>query len=155
MTIRKVQQNDYDKLVLLYRSFFKTHNIFQKSAAEIKNYLKAQAKENKLIVYEDKGIINGALYLVSFGQNADGSHKLWKFRHFAFKTDSIASKLLAEAEKMISKESLTSKIELTIAESEPGRDFYKANGYVQEASLSNHYRWGETCYVLGKSFPKK
>src|SRR3989344_6866372 len=132
MGIRKLQQNDFDKLVLLYRSFFKTHNIFQKSPDEIKDYLKAQAKENKLIVYEEKDSITGALYLVNFGQNANGSHKLWKFRHFAFKTDSIASKLLMEAERIIGKDSLTSKIELTIAESEHGRDFYKANGYVQE-----------------------
>ncbi len=152
MAIRKGKVSDYYELVNLYRSFFKTHNIFQQSDKKIISYLKEQSKENELLVYDEKGSILGALYPVNLGQNADGTHKLWKFRHFAFYSDDIAEKLLEEAEKKVRKSSKTSKIELTIAETEQGIGFYKAHGYKKEAALRNHYRWGETCFTLSKSF---
>ncbi len=154
MIIRIVQEKDFVKLAKLYRSFFSAHNIFQKPSKEVVRYLKEQSQENDLIVYEEKGSLKGALYLVNFGQNADGSHKLWKFRHFAFEAEDIASQLLDEAEKRVKKASKTLKIELTIAESEKGINFYKSRRYKQEGVLSNHYRWGESCYVLSKSFSK-
>ena len=153
MTIREVQEKDYGKLIKLFKGFFKTHNIFQKANEEMIEYLKEQSKENKLIILEEDSI-KGALFLVNFGQNSDGSHKLWKFRHFAFDSEETASKLLKEAEDKIKKSSKTAKIELTIAENERGIDFYKAKGYVQEARLTNHYRWGENCFILSKSFKK-
>jgi ribosomal protein S18 acetylase RimI-like enzyme len=152
MTIRNVQEADYGNLVRLYKSFFKTHNIFQQPDDKIMSYLKEQSQKNDLIVYDENGSLKGALYLVNFGQNADGSHKLWKFRHFAFENEMIASQLLDEAEKRIKDASQTSKVELTIAETEEGIEFYKSKGYEQEGALSNHYRWGETCYILSKSF---
>ena len=152
MVIRTVQYQDFEKLVELYKSFFKTHNKFQQSDDQITNYLKEQSKENELIVYEDDGSIKGALFLVNVGQSADGTHKLWKFRHFAFEYEDIASQLLDEAVKRVKESSQTSKIELTISESEKGIDFYKSRGYGQEGALSNHYRWNETCFILSKSF---
>ncbi len=148
--IRPVQEKDYEKLVPLFKKFFPVHNQFQKTKEDIISYLKGQAKDNELIVYDDKGI-KGALFLVSFGQSSDGSHKLWKFRHFAFENEDIGSKLLKEAEKIIKQKSKTVKIELTIAETEPGKGFYLENGYKQEAALTNHYRWNETTFVLSKS----
>lgn len=154
MTIRNAQEKDFTKLAELYGSFFRAHNIFKKSKNEIVKYLKAQAKENELVVYDGQGTLQGALYLVNFGQNAEDSHKLWKFRHFAFKSVNTASRLLDEAEKRVKKVSKTAKIELTIAETEEGISFYKSKGYQQEGALSNHYRWGETCYILSKSLSK-
>ena len=82
MVIRMVEERDFEKLVELYKSFFKTHNKFQQSNEEVVLYLKEQSQENELIVFDDNGSLRGALFLVNFGQNADGSHKLWKFRHF-------------------------------------------------------------------------
>mgnify|MGYP001618150650 CR=1 FL=1 len=154
MVIRNVKDEDFEKLVGLYKSFFTTHNRFQQADNEIVEYLKEQSQENDLIVYDEDGSLKGALYLVNSGQNTDGSHKLWKFRHFAFKSEDIASQLLVEAEKRVKESSDTSKIELTIAETEEGIDFYKSKGYKQEGALSNHYRWGEICYILSKSFSK-
>ena len=154
MTIRNIQDEDFEKLVGLYKSFFSTHNRFQQSNEKIISYLKEQSEKYDLIVYDENGSLKGALYLVNFGQNADGSHKLWKFRHFAFESKDIASQLLDEAEKRVKESSDTSKIELTIAETEEGIDFYKLKGYEPEGALLNHYRWGETCYVLSKYFFK-
>ena len=136
MTIRIVQEKDFVKLVGLYRSFFSAHNIFQKQSKEIVQYLKEQSQENDLIVYEEKGSLRGALFLVNFGQNADGSHKLWKFRHFAFESEDIASQLLDEAEKRVKKASKTSKIELSIAETEKGIKFYKSKTFLYSLFLS-------------------
>ncbi len=151
--IRDVSEADYISLVELYKNFFSKHNIFQKNNEEIISYLKEQAEKDQLLVYEEESKIKGAMYLVKTKETADGSHKVWKFRHFAFENEDIAKKLLNEGEKRIKEQSQTSKIELTIAESEPGIEFYKKNGYEQEGALKNHYRWGEICFVLGKSFP--
>lgn len=90
--------------------------------------------------------------MVNSSQSPDGIHRLWKLRHFAFESERVASELLDEAEKMVMVSSNTSKIEIYFAESEKGMDFLISKGYRQEAALSNHYRWGEICYVLSKSF---
>ena len=152
MPIRPVKNPDFKKLILLYSHFFKKHTIFQQSAKRIIGYLKEQAKKDTLLVYDEKGKIGGALFLVQAGQNADGTHKIWKLRHFAFENNEIALQLLKEAEKRIKKSSKTAKVEVTIAETEKRIDFYKKNGYKQEGILENHYRYGERCYILGKSF---
>jgi len=151
MAIRNVQETDYVGLLALFKRFFPVHNRFQQDDGAIVKYLKKQASENELIVYDDSGI-KGALFLVKAGENKEGSHKIWKFRHFAFDNEQVASELLVEAEKRVKESSETSKIELTIAENEEGIDFYKDNGYEEEAALKNHYRWGETCFVFAKSF---
>ncbi len=148
--IRTAQEKDYEGLVKLFKKFFPVHNRFQQSNEEIISYLKEQASKNELVVYDDNGI-KGALFLVNFGQSSDKTHKLWKFRHFAFETENIGSQLLTEAEKIIKQKSKTIKIELTIAETEPGKEFYEKNNYKQEAELTNHYRFGETCFILAKS----
>ncbi|MBT4577184.1 hypothetical protein HOM13_00490 [Candidatus Woesearchaeota archaeon] len=152
MAIRGIQNEDFEKLVRLYKSFFNTHNIFQKSEKEIIDYLKEQSEENALIVYDETNSIVGALFLVNFGQNENGSHKLWKFRHFAFQTKEVAQDLLEEAEKIVKNSSETSKIELTLAESEKEIEFYKSNKYILEGTLSNHYRPAEACFILSKCF---
>jgi len=146
MTIRNVQEQDYEKLVSLYKEFFPTHDIFQKEDNEIITYLK-NVKETFLVDDE----LKGALILVMIGQNKEGTHKRWKFRHFAFKDEVVGKELLVEAEKRVKENSETCKIELNIAETEPGKEFYLNNGYEQEAALKNHYRQGETCFILGKS----
>ena len=151
---KKLFNGDYKQLAELYRSFFSTHTIFQKGDREIITYLQEQAKEHELILMEEEHKIIGALFLVLEGKNADGTHTRWKFRHFAFKSDTVALRLLKEAEKRVQNSSATAKIELTIAETEKGQTFYLRNGYKKEGILKNHYRWGESCLVLGKSLSK-
>ena len=152
MAIRNANSSDYMKLVELYRSFFSIHNIFQKPNSQVIAYLKKQSDKNELLVYDDNGRIKGALFIVNIGQNEDGSHKLWKFRHFAYLTDEIGKELLDVAEKRVRMSSETAKIELNCAESEEGIDIYEANGYELEGTLKNHYRFGEKCFVFSKSF---
>lgn len=133
---------DYQKLAELYKEFFPTHNIFQKD--NVIDYLKEQAEKDQLLTNE-----NAALFLVNL---QSGEHQRWKFRHFAFTDETAAKDLLEQAENLIKEKSKTAKVELTIAESEQKINFYKNNGYQEEGKLTNHYRWGETCFVLGKSF---
>lgn len=154
MVVRKGKDNDVKKLVKIYQNFFPTHNIFSGSDKKIILYLKQQVKEHTLLVFEDYArVIKGALFLVNFGKSADATHMLWKFRHFSFETERIALQLLLDAEKRVQKASKTGKIELTIAENEQGLDFYKSQKYTVEGRLSHHYRYGETCFILAKSFP--
>ena len=155
MAVRKATEQDYEGLANLYKSFFKEHNVFHQDAGKIALYLKGEAKKNELLAYDEKGSIKGAVFIVREGQTPDGLHKRWKFRHFAFGSEKAASALLEEAEKAVKKSSKTAKIELTVAETEKGIEFYRSKGYEQEGVLKNHYRWGESCFVLSKSFQNK
>lgn len=154
MSIRKAREKEFPAIADICTSFFKVHNIFQQQRKRVISYLKEQAKENSLFVSEQGGSINGFLILVNTGSDILKKHKIWKFRHFVYNSEKTALELLTYAENQIKKSSATAKIELTIAENEPGIAFYKARGYTQEAALQNHYRWGETCFILSKSFHK-
>jgi len=149
MGIRVATEEDFGQIAALYANFFKTHDIFQKLKEVIVNYIREEAQKNELLVCEEDGLIKGALFLVGLGKGS--GHRRWKFRHFAFETEKIAELLLDEAERRVKETTGTAKIELTIAETEEGIDFYKQHGYQQEGILKNHYRWGESCFVLGKS----
>lgn len=149
MAIREVREQDYQKLVRLYKQFFPVHNVFQKDQKSVISYLREEAVEREAFLVDSK--LNGALIIVLV--KVEDSHARWKFRHFAFKNEKVGKALLKEAEKRIKTGFKTNKIELNIAESEPGKEFYLKNGYEQEGALKNHYRLGETCYVLGKSLP--
>tara|TARA_Y100000310_G_C20704331_1_gene833686 strand:- start:14057 stop:14527 length:471 start_codon:yes stop_codon:yes gene_type:complete len=150
--IRPIQDSDYQQLADLYKAFFQTHNIFSQDQAIIENYLRKESLEREdFLIFEEGGDIKGAIIIVLLGKSSDNTHSRWKFRHFAFETEAIALDLLEYAEEIIKQTSQTCKIELTIAENEEGIEFYKNNGYEQEAMLRNHYRWDETCFILGKS----
>ena len=153
MKVRLVKSIDYPALAKIYHAFFPVHDIFRSHHRKVIQYLKNQAKAHSFLVAEDNHHIVGAVFLVLEGQNA--SHKRWKFRHFAFKSDTVALELLKEAERKVSSKSKTAKIELTIAQNERGRSFYLKQGYLVEGVLKNHYRWKETCYALGKSLVKR
>lgn len=152
MPIRRAEEEDFEQLTSLYRSFFETHDKFQREKDIVIQYLRKESLEHELYVYDEDSMVKGALILVNTGVNKDGSHKRWKFRHVAFETEPIAESLLGFAEERVKEESSTGKVELNIAETEEALDFYKKWGYKQEGALSNHFRFGETCFVLGKSF---
>ena len=148
MAISQIHKDDVSKVIPLFKEHFKTHNIFSKPDEEITVYLENLIETCPLFAGE-----NCALFIVKKGGN--DSHGIWKFRHFAFNEDDEAVALLAFAEKYISEQLPTSKIELTIAQTEPGHDFFLKCGYTQEGALENHYRWGETCFILSKSIKNK
>lgn len=150
--IRQANERDFEAIITLCKSFFRIHNLFYQNQKKVIAYLKKQVEENQMFLCEDNGKITGVLILVKTGQDSAGKHTVWKFRHFAYSSEKAATTLLAEAERKVQKASKTAKIELTIAENERGRDLFKANGYQQEGALRNHYRPGETCYIISKSF---
>lgn len=154
MAIRHAQPGDYETIAGLYKDFFTVHNIFQGERGRIVAYLDETHNRHPLLVCDEEDSITGALFLVRKGTKDQSSHLRWKFRHFAFVDEAAAQSLLEAAEEEVKEASATAKIEITIAENEPALDFYKANGYEQEGALTNHFRWGETCYILSKSFDK-
>ncbi len=153
MPIRLVEEKDYLQLASLYSAFFKVHTIFQREQDIVVAYLRKEAIEREILIYEEGNLIKGALILVKAGTNRDGSHQRWKFRHIAFESERIGQELIREAETRIIHEATTAKVELTIAESEEGISFYEKQGYKKEGVLMHHYRWGEKCFVFGKSLP--
>jgi len=62
MIIRTALKTDFVKVAELYHFFLSTHNIFQKSNQEVVKYLKEQAQENDLLIYEENGALKGALF---------------------------------------------------------------------------------------------
>jgi hypothetical protein len=152
MGIRNGNEEDIRQLVSLFSDFFSTHDKFQRNPEIVKAYIMKEFLEHDLVVYDDEGILKGALFLVKLGESSNRDHKRWRFRHFAFESERIANELLSEAERRVKLNSKTAKVELNITESEEGIDFYKKRGYEQEGILQNHFRWGEVCFVLGKGF---
>lgn len=151
MAIRNAKKGDFENIMGLYKVFFLEHNIFVKSDDEVMQYLEEQAIRNGLFVYEDQDEIKGAFFLVQKGQDDDGSHKLWKFRHFAFTDEIIGKELLDFAENIVREGSDTAKVENTIAETEDSLEFFKTHGYELEGTLKDHYRWHEACFIFSKS----
>lgn len=152
MAVIRPEEKDFAKIAKLFKDFFRTHNIFSQPEEKVVEYIKEQAEQHELIADPE---FRGAMFIVMKGESADKKHKIWKFRHFAFTDEITGKELLEEAEKIISGKSETAKIELTIAETEEGKDFYIKNGYKEEGALLNHYRWGETCFILGKSIQNR
>lgn len=140
---------DLNSLAKFYKYYFKTHTLFQQTESKIVAYLRKAVKEHTFIAVHDGNKIAGAVFIVLEGK--DGTHSRWKFRHLAFTNTDVGRILLEEAEKCVRQKSVTAKIELTLAETEPNRQFFLKNGYKQEGVLKNHYRWDEKCFVLGKS----
>jgi hypothetical protein len=145
MAVRTVTEEDFGKLIELYKEFFPTHNRFSQNEDIIKAYL-----HKELLEQDDFLITEGAALIVIITKCND-THSRAKFRHFAWKNEEAATELLQEAESRVRKSAETVKIELTLSESEE-IEFYKKNGYVVEGELKDHYRAGEVCFILGKSF---
>ncbi len=156
MYISKAEPKQIPKLIVLFRSFYPKHNIFHQEMPIITEYLSKQAQQNLFLTVQEEGEkdevhTTAATVIIKTDVSADQKHTRWKFCHFAFNNPEAGLALLKECEQYVHKQSLTAKIELKVAESESHVNFYKEHGYHEEAALRNHYRWGETCFVLGKS----
>jgi hypothetical protein len=154
MTIQQVVPENYESLIKLLKDFFPVHNRFKKSDEDIKSYLENVANRCDFLVNVVDEEVKACTVLVKIDQNAEGTHKVWKFMHLAYSDEESAKELLAHAEELIQTKSETAKIELRIAENEPCLDFLKSQGYEQEGELKNHYRWNETCFILSKSIQR-
>ncbi len=139
------------QLSALFTKFFETHNIFSQSETEIHEYIHKLSAEFPLVLLQTDSEVLGAAFIIQTGSNSEGTHTRSKFRHLAFTNEQIASQILTACESYIATQSQTQKIELTIAQTEKHIDIYEQNGYKKEAELTNHYRWGETCFIFGKS----
>lgn len=161
MAIEKLTSEKLPMVVDLLKSFYPEHNIFGKDDNEIVEYLaslmgKAQYQgimsEVPMYAYFDGEDVKGFLALIHENGTLDGKHRVWKYRHLAFNDDDVGKELVTFAEQQIMDMSATAKVELTISETEAGHALYCDLNYEEEGKLDNHYRWGETTYVLSKSF---
>ena len=122
--IRPVEEKDFVKLVRLYKEFFPVHDVFSLSEDVVESYLRKEMLEREAFFVDDS--LRGAVVLVKL---SSGSHTRWKFRHFAFQDDSVGEELLKKCEDFVRAFSPTAKVELTIASSEQGKEFFLSNGY--------------------------
>jgi len=150
--IRKVQDTDYEQIVSLLQTHYPTHNRFSNSTPhEIIGYL-LTIKDESYVYVTDEQIVGYAI-LVQNKQNS--THSIFKYRHLAFTTETVGQELVAYCETQAMEFSETAKIELTIAENETDIQLYENMGYEKEATLSNHYRMDEDCYVYSKTLMRE
>ena len=149
MEIRQAKKQDLKGLIEVYKEVFTVHNIFTKSEEDILKYWEAVKAEpdDFIVAVEDGKIVGGCLVLM---KSFEG-HTLARIKHLAvseaYQTKGTGKALMEKAEEMIG----TAKIEIHVAESEKEAiAFYEKLGYKQEGVLSDHFRKGENCYVLGK-----
>jgi len=150
--LRSGPPSDFSGVIELFGEFFSTHDIFRHiSNSSVWRYVQESSLQYPLLIVEEDGNVQAAMYLVRTEEDRDKTHSRWKFRHFAWRSEKAFEELIVEAESRIRSHSRTSKIENTVAASEPGIELYLTNGYEVEAELKNHYRFNETCFVLGKT----
>lgn len=149
MEVRQAKKEDLKGLIEVYKEVFTVHNIFTKSEEEVLKYWEAVKAEpdDFVVVIEDGKIVAGCLVLM---RSFEG-HTLARIKHLAVaekhKAKGIGRALIEKAEDIIG----TAKIEIHVGENEKiVIPFYKKMGYKEEGVLSDHFRKGENCYVLGK-----
>ena len=157
MPITNGTKEDIQDIIPLFQSFFPKHNIFQLNQDQVKEYLETEMQKHQLLIIKEQETnkdkrITAASFIVKTGESSNQEHTRWKFRHFAFTNEEAGKELLAACEEYIKKQSKTAKIELTISENESSLEFFEQQGYQKEGTLTNHYRWNETCFILAKSF---
>lgn len=146
--IREIPKQRLNELIPLYKGAFTVHNIFTKDDNFILDYL--NKVEGKFIGAFDNDKIIAALLIDKKDYNG---HVLAKFKHIAvdkeYREKGVGSDLLKKAEQLVGK----GKIEINVSENEKETiEFYKKNGYEQEAELKSHYRENENCFIMGKVF---
>jgi len=148
INIALAKEEDLKELITIYKSAFSHHNIFEKSEAEILEYLKDRIS-NILIAKIDGKVVGGILVRL---KAEAGTHSLWRLNHLAAaeKGKGIGEALVKAAEEKINGEKKgTAKVELGVCD-ESVLEFYKKLGYVEEGQLTSHYRHGELVFSLGK-----
>jgi ribosomal protein S18 acetylase RimI-like enzyme len=147
--IRQGKKEDLPQLIKVYKEAFKIHNIFKKSEKEIiKHWESSKVEPDDFVVaLKDGKVVAGCLVTMQYVE----SHTLARIKHIAvaeaFRGKGIGRAIMEKAEEIIG----TGKIEIHVAENEKiALPFYKKLGYKQEGILSDHYRKGESCYLLGK-----
>ncbi len=151
MVLRRAESQDYEEIAELCTEFFDEHDIFEKDVKDILGYLEIAANEHECFISKDEHKLLASVFLVKLGESSDGSHTRWRLRHFAWRDEKAAAELLLAVEKHIRTLSRTAKIEVRLAETEKHKALYEACSFSQEGILDNHFRWGESCFVFGKS----
>lgn len=149
MEIRQAKKEDLNGLIAVLREVFPVHNIFTKDEESVLKYWEVVKAEpdDFIVAVEDGKVIGGCLVVM---RSFDG-HTIARIKHLAVATDhkakGVGRSLIEKAEEIIG----TGKIEIHVAEGEKiVIPFYTKMGYKQEGVLSDHFRKGENCYVMGK-----
>lgn len=169
VVIRGATEADLPRLLPIYTSSFKTHNIFQRTTAEILQYLKETHQKNAvvgggyLVAVSGNKVVGGVLVRKE-GEDVVGKHTIWKYNHLAVDAKyagvGIGTALLQSADQKVrtlitSGKIKTAKVELGVSVNEKALlPFYKKCGFRVEGKLPSHYRYGELVYVLGKEITR-
>jgi ribosomal protein S18 acetylase RimI-like enzyme len=148
--IREARKDELSGLIPIYAEAFDKHGIFKRPAEQVLEYLENVTGDFIIAFDENDNRIIGGLLLVI--RKPDTGHRLANIKHFAvakeFIGEGIGKGLLREAERRVGE----GKIEIHAStEENDAIGFYKHMGFVEEGRLSDHYRKGETCVILGKS----
>jgi|SRR3989344_7146772 len=163
--IRSSDKDDYKAIAAVFKQAFLNIKLFQQDEKKIVSYLE-NCDGTFYVAEEDEKII-GAMLLSA--ENLD-NHILWRISHAAIlpewrgkglgviMIEYIDEKIMSQ----IKKGSFNSaKVEVHISEndkvfSKKSEDndlqFWKGNGFRLEGKLNDHFKKGEMCYILGKSF---
>ena len=165
--IRDGTRYELKDLVTEYKKSFKKHNIFQKSAFRVEEYLiDAHRKYHKF----GGGFIVAKIYnntiggiLIRTGEfNTDKKHSLFYFNHLVvakkYTKLGLGTRLVNAAEQKIKnlikeKKFRSAKVEVHCYEKKMV-NFYKRLKFKIEGKLASHYRFKQTVYVFGKEIIK-
>jgi DNA-binding PadR family transcriptional regulator len=149
-------RNLLEKLIPIYRSAFKEHNIFKKkSTKNILSYLMNLQEVYDLVLFLVHGEVVGGVVIIKEEEDKNNDYIRWRFKHFAFKSSVTLKegiKFIVQIEKKLSKLSEKIKIEYNMAENEEEYvNLFKKAGYKKESTIKDRYRYDELAYVYSKT----
>jgi len=165
INIKVIAKDEYKEVAALLKTVFPQDELFKQGQKRTINYM--ENADGTFYVVEDNDIIVGAM-LLSAKKNK--GFTLWTIQHAAIlpnrRGTGIGIILIQYVDQMIRtqiKEGKfkSAKIEMKIsgkdkifAEKSEKNDvsFLKRNGFKIEGELKDHFKKGETCFILGKSF---
>ena len=148
--IRKARNEELKGLIPIYKKGFAKHGIFSKPDKEILHYMEKAEGDFIIAISKTENKVLGGLLIVK--NMPDTGHTLARFKHIViaeeFQGQGIGKSLIKYSEREIG----NGKIEIHVSDNEKyALEFYKHMGYRIEGELPDHYRLGETCFILGKT----
>jgi hypothetical protein len=146
MEIREAKPEELKTLASIYKQEHSGHALFQGEVSDIEDYL-ARLNVQYIILTEQNNVVGGVAVLQQL-QAKD--HSVFMLKHFALLKEHAdqAAFFMNSVETRLD----TGKIELHLSDKDtPDIEFFMQQGYEIEGTLSNHYKIGEKCYVLGKT----
>jgi ribosomal protein S18 acetylase RimI-like enzyme len=146
MEIREAKPDELNSLASIYKQEHSGHVLFQGNEKDIEDYLE-RLDMQYVVMLDQQDVVGGVAVLQQLQAK---NHSVFQLKHFAVLKEYVdkAQFFMNAMETRLD----TGKIELHLSDKDtPDIEFFMQLGFEIEGTLSNHYKIGEKCYIMGKT----